>query len=643
VYRRHTNFSLENIELPLNNADFGKKAFVQITRNGDLITKIYLRVKLPAISFAGTDRDCVRFAWVRKIGHSLIDFVEVEIGGSKIDKQYGSWLTIWQELARDISHDRGYANMIGDVPTLTRLDGVRDASTGTIKDEYTLYVPLQFWFCRNNGLALPLIALQYHEVRLNFQFRDFNHCCVFTNNVSDPRLFNRGTSGVAISFDASVLVDYVYLDSEERRRFAQVGHEYLIEQLQFTGEVSVNTTNISTQLFFNHPVKFLVWGLKIGFYQGGRFLAYSHTNDWTGAIEEAARNIALGNVFFSGDCCVPICTACGPNSSVTLHNDTAMDTSKFAFPAVPNATIVISDGSATPLPIIVNNVTVCTVDLGGDGVPAGCTMTPLQVSIPVLLHDVPLLQCDSGEDYGTLVEVCGYNLVPARNPDGTVKKVSDTPLYSAGTTQAPGVCGAGVAALPQQVTCYRVVPILGDIKLTIKHLSIPIDNFTTDNRSAFAQGQDVIVWQHHNYGLLIDESVNPVVRANIKLNGHDRFQERGGNYFNYVQPWQHFDVTPTDGLNCYSFGLKPTEHQPSGACNMSRIDTAQLNLWFDDHGRKILPVFHRTDFIGTNNLCTRSNVHHLFIYAFSYNVLRIMSGILGYIRDKLIPMISACS
>src|SRR5208282_2328648 len=111
---------------------------------------------------------------------------------------------------------------------------------------------------------------------------------------------------------------------------------------------------------------------------------------------------------------------------------------------------------------------------------------------------------------------------------------------------------------------------------------IPIDHAQVDNRSLYSQNNlDVIVFQHDNYGLLIDHSVNPMTRGNLKLNGHDRMQERDGNYFNYVQPWQHARNTPADGINLYSFALNPLEHQPSGACNFSRIDTAQLFLWFD--------------------------------------------------------------
>jgi hypothetical protein len=211
-------------------------------------------------------------------------------------------------------------------------------------------------------------------------------------------------------------------------------------------------------------------------------------------------------------------------------------------------------------------------------------------------------------------------LVPRQNPDGTVAKVVSNIAITIGVDTFPAT---------SLVTAYRVIPMLGDISLTIKQLSLPINNFT-DNRSTYSQGQDVVVWQHDNYGLLIDGSVNPVVYGNLKLNGQDRFEIRDGNYFNYVQPWQHWETTPVDGINTYSFAIKPSQHQPQGACNMSRIDTAQLNMWFDgaNSTKKTLP-YRRSDFIGSTNPCNLTNTHELYIYALNYNVLRIMSGMGG--------------
>jgi hypothetical protein len=283
VYRRHTNFSMEAIEHSLNgNPDFGRRSSVTITRNGDLISHIYLMVKLGAVTPSSSES---KFAWVRRIGHALINSVEVEIGGSRIDKQYGVWLNIWYELARHAGDgERGFLKMIGDVPELT-------AYNSDHKPEYILYVPLKFWFNRHVGLALPLIALQYHEVRLHFEFTRVEDLVV-----ANQYFKNHDLRSVEMR-DAMILVDYIYLDSEERRRFAQVGHEYLIEQLQFTGEESVQNQTGKYKLDFNHPSKELVWAVKNGNYTSGKeFLCYTHLDDWSAMLEECACKILLDSV-----------------------------------------------------------------------------------------------------------------------------------------------------------------------------------------------------------------------------------------------------------------------------------------------------------------------------------------------------------
>lgn len=247
VYRRHTNFAVESIEQTFNGtADFGRKVTALISRSGDLIGRVYLQATLPAIAVSTS------FRWVDHIGHHLIKQVEVEIGGQRIDRQYGDWLQIWYELTcgMDKRHmtGHGYDDMIGHgdatLPSSLQHDD-------NVHRETTLFVPLQFWFCRNAGLALPLIALQYHEVKINLEFRPFSELVMYASDAAAP-------TAVSLS-SASLWVDYIYLDTEERRRFAQVSHEYLIEQLQFTGEESVTGSTAKLKLSFNHPVKELVW------------------------------------------------------------------------------------------------------------------------------------------------------------------------------------------------------------------------------------------------------------------------------------------------------------------------------------------------------------------------------------------------
>jgi len=344
VYRRHTNFSMEAIEQTFNGAaDFGRRVTCQISRNGDLIHRMYLQATITTASWAANSY----------AGLALVKNVELEIGGQRIDKQYGDWMYIWNELALPYGKRAGYKTMVG-------ANLVSSATT-------TLYIPLEFWFCRNPGLALPLIALQYHEVKVNLEFESAANASI------------TGTMGTT-----SLWVDYIFLDTDERRRFAQLSHEYLIEQVQFTGEETVTANANKIKLNFNHPVKELIWVLQEN---NAKFGCYD------------------------------------------------------------------TDGS--------------TADFDRSG-------------------------------------------------------------------------------------------------------------------------------------------TNLCSTAKLQLNGHDRFAERDGKYFNLVQPYQHHENIPTNaGVNVYSFALKPEEHQPSGTLNMSRIDSAVLNITATADATK----------------CR--------VYALSYNVLRVMSGMGG--------------
>lgn len=251
MYRRHTNFAIEAIEQTFNGSvDFGRKVSCTVSRNGDLIHKVYLQATVGAIDGSdaiespATAAGLVR--WVQNLGHNLIDEVSIEIGGQTIDKHYGLWLNIWNDLTQTSEKSEGYNLMIGNTTTMT------DATANEIP-AYTMYIPLQFWFCRNPGLALPLIALQYHEVKFNITFKALSELYVKTG----------GALKVTPTLEASLFVDYIYLDTDERRQFAQVQHEYLIEQLQFTGAESIAGQGAyKSKLALNHPCKELVWVIR---------------------------------------------------------------------------------------------------------------------------------------------------------------------------------------------------------------------------------------------------------------------------------------------------------------------------------------------------------------------------------------------
>jgi hypothetical protein len=247
VYKRHTNFSAESIRQTFNGAaDFGRKVSCTISRNGDMIHRMYLQVTLPAL--ADGER------WTHRVGLALIKSVELEIGGQTIDRQYGEWFNIWNELSLSLDKRQGWQRMVGQeiMGVDSSYDNGWNSSNGAPKT--TLYIPLEFWFCRNAGLALPLISLQYHEVKVNVEFR----------NLSELDRFDRRIEGSYSLVDAALWCDYIYLDTDERRRFAQASHEYLIEQLQVIEQsVRPNSSASRVDLTFNHPVKELIWVVQL--------------------------------------------------------------------------------------------------------------------------------------------------------------------------------------------------------------------------------------------------------------------------------------------------------------------------------------------------------------------------------------------
>jgi len=446
VYRRHTSFAMECIEQTFNGmADWGKKVTCTISRNGDLINRMYLRVELPDVNVP----EGHAFRYLDWIGHILIKTVEVEIGGQRVDKHYGDWLHIWNELTQSSGHALGYAHMVGNIPSLTTLKTRATNDPEVIVEGEVLYIPLQFWFNRSIGLSLPLIALQYHEVKINIELRESRDCIFYakydkavaatSTTPAIPEKFSDPSRSLNIgSLNASLYVDFMYLDTDERRRFAQASHEYLIEQLQFTGDESTSQVPNKLKLNYNHPVKFLVWVVQPDDHVAGP--VKDSSNKYT--------NYMNGKQWFN-------------------YTDN---------------------------------------------------------------------------------EELSYSL-----------------------------------------STSGVMPTSG----------------------AIAAGGTISTLVSANWGF----GNCPTRTARLQLNGHDRMAERDGKYYNCVQPFQHFDNVPSQGICVYSFACRPCDHQPSGTCNFSRIDNATLNL-------ELTPKSVKGISGGSRSCKVR-------VYAVNYNVLRIMSGMGG--------------
>ena len=388
VYKRHTNFAMETIEQTMNGtAGAGGRVSVTVARNGDLIGDMFLEATTKA-SLANASGSTIDTNWVAE---RIVSTAELSIGGQRIDKHYQRWWRLYSELYLSEGSKLNYAKM----------------TTNPVGNSTKqVYLPLIFFFNRNPGLALPLIALQYHEVRIDIDLS------------SEFDLYVTGLK---------VWGNYMYLDTEERRRFAQKGHEYLIEQVQHTGTDALSASGTKqVRLSYNHPVKELVWCVTDG--------ASTESNLWNLGTSTDAAKVAIAS---------------------------------------------------------------------GQVANANCVAT---------------------------------------------------------TTSSSGV--------PQFIT--------GDLGGSVDY---------------------------------VEETVGALNTAKLVLNGQDRFKEQSGKYFNQVQPFAHHTGSPYAGVYSYSFALKPEEHQPTGTCNFSRIDNAQMSVTCNAAGDRAALA--------------------LQMFAVNYNVLRVQSGMGG--------------
>ena len=546
TYRRHTNFAMESIEQTFNGqADFGRRVTCTISRNGDLAYRTYLQVTLPEINqhmapsnaFSGTgqvggkDGKGVYARWLDFPGEQLVSQVEVEIGGQRIDRQYGDWMHIWNQLTLSAEQERGYYQMVGNTTQLTYItdplfsgiDGPCSADAPrqvcaprNALPETTLYVPFQFWYCRNPGLALPLIALQYHEVRINLDLRPIDECLWAVDalqnsaEVSHGHVVKEGTKcgqKVANAYNqsivaASLYVDYVFLDTDERRRMAQSPHEYLIEQLQFTGDESVGSSSNKIKLNFNHPCKELIWVV-----QPDENVDYCASFD----CDQHLFNVFGAQPFNYTDAIDALPNAVhafGTQESIVGPDGDGFINEEGLFQQVGPA-------GAGPPANRTDALSAMATKHSGQGYPDGIVVGSTITSKDGSKGDIKDGGPGSGHEFPGWDEQYTAGDINANNPQNTV---------------LAGVSDAGTF-------------VLSETSLTM-----------------------------HCWG------ENPVVTAKLQLNGQDRFSEREGTYFDLVQPYQHHTRNPDTGINVYSFALRPEEHQPSGTCNFSRIDNATLQL-----------------------------------------------------------------
>jgi Large eukaryotic DNA virus major capsid protein/Major capsid protein N-terminus len=441
VYKRHTNFAIEAIPQTLSGIpNPGGLVSVTLARTGDLIGDMWV-VLQPTTASAGQLTSNNIVADMNWVAERAFSSVEVFIGGQSIDKHYQLWFRLYAEVFLSESKKQNY----GKLTSLPVPNNVNQTSTGYV------YLPLIFWFNRNPGLYLPLIALQYHEVRIDFTISAY-YSNYFGSNVP------------------AVWANYMYLEKEERDKFATKNQEYLIEQVQHVNGDPVGTSSENNpsviRMQYNHPVKELIW-------------VYQNQS--------------------------PISN---PNSMWNFSSN------------VSNVNVTIDPAKIAS---------------------AGSVIAPQSTGSPLLFAPSPL----------------------------------SAPLYS---------YGAGGIGL--NGTIYAQSNVLVGNVLWVE-AGLP---------------------QYGTANVTYGQEVGPLHKLKFILNGTDRAYEQYGKWYNQYQPYQYHTGHPYPGIYIYSFAIKPEELQPSGSCNFSRIDMAQVA-------------------VSLKTGMPSGLVQQMF--AVNYNILRIASGMGG--------------
>ena len=562
LYKRHTNFAMEAMRVNFTGSpSYGQRSVVVVNRNADLMFRTYLEVTLPDTRAAATGASALNanynVLWTaggrRRLGYLLIQQVEIEIGGQVMDRHYGEWMYLWESLTSPYDQSVKLDQMLG-----TNVQGTFSSPAGCNGRPTVLYIPLSFWFCRNPGLALPLIALQYHEVRLNFIFRQATD--LVQNTYDGTNLWPGGITQAAQFLpkfkDAAVYVDYIYLDTDERRRFAQQTHEYLIDQLQYGLQQSITSQTVRLDLTLNHPVKELIW-----VYQDARKLdcsqlsALGTSNTQPFSYDDIANRCRLqlnGQDRFDeryGDYFWKV-------QPYQHHSGGAFEPHAFTQPvgqtSIGMMTVVFTIATS---PGVVNTTTSGS-QTGITITAGGATYTQIQAAATAS-GVTPVFTVISGASASDLVT----RIIP-------------------GTTITFTASSAGTWSAVQTAYITQIVTV-------------------------------VAVWDPNQ------AYTDPVTGGSLgfQQTNPDAIGVAAGlpNIVGYTQ-----SVNP---INVYSFALAPEEHQPSGSCNFSRVDTT--TLVFDS----IVGMDGRSLAAGS---FPSKNYPYLFrMYAVNYNIFRVMSGMGG--------------
>ena len=518
LYKRHTNFAMEAFRVNFTGApQYGQRVVAVINRNADLMYKTYLEVVLPDTRTSATNAN-FDVLWTnggqRRLGYILLKKIEVEIGGQIIDTHYGEWLYLWENLTSNVDNSTKLDAMTGG-----QQGGVISSNTSCGGRPSVLYIPLQFWFCRNPGLALPLIALQYHEVRINITLSP-------STDLVSKGSFSSVSAAAAVLpqlKDMSLYIDYIYLDVDERRRFAQQSHEYLIDQLQYGLQQTLSTANARIDLTLNHPVKELIW------------------------VFQDARK-----------------TDCGSTTTAA-----AGFTQPFSYDDIADR---------------------CRLQINGQD--------RFDERYGDYFWKVQPYQHHSGGGFW-----------PARNETTAISEALSVTGTPTNLSQTAALTLTGAASVTQPYTGLSGTLLPG---MTLTQSSTSTTATIAMVRPTSATAGDIYLTASTTFGAAAATAAFSTTPASTVF-ASDLPITSTGTLTSSSLTTTYQSANP---INVYSFALQPEEHQPSGTCNFSRIDTTTL-------------VFDSVTSGGAGTFPSKAFPYNFRLYAVNYNIFRVMSGMGG--------------
>ena len=510
-YHRYAPFSSETRELTWTGGtpQFNNSIQVILDRSGDMIGEIWLNMNL---SMDTSANEQFKACWQKEIGYRVLDRVSFEIGGNQTDEMVGNWMIVWHELNKNDDHSSGWDKMVGNSPAANELSYT---SKATQDKQVEVYVPLMFYFNQYRSLALPLVALQYHDVKLQVHFREAKDC--IQHDVDD--VVGKAVT-VKPNIDSCRIVgQYYFLGEDERTRVAQSSATTLMFAHQNpNGPLGVQTTSSNLQFdlsALNHPCKCLVW---------------------TTALEKYTTESFLGN-------------------------DLVSATKAFIFRYGVDATVAQAV-TATGESAISDDTEYYPLSVAAD---------ESVFSNSVTIQDI-------------------FNTAIYR-PSGVSSSLNDWKLSDEWNR-------LNVNVLLDIETASKSISELDDLYGKDNTIS----NLTT-NGTAVKLNADI-------YGANLDGSGYILEKGKIMVNGHALFEDEPAVFFNSVMPCnKSLNAPEDDGINVYSWALKPADYQPTGTCNFSRMDTAKLSLHFKSDYAKL-----------SKSVCA---------YVINYNQQRVMSGMSG--------------